>query len=337
VSIQRAIAQIGDAPPHEVECTDVRELLHDERARIWLDIEAPGPDDIALLRDAFNFHELALEDALRRKQRPKVDEYGDFYFIVLYAAASTRERPILTHEVHCFWGRNYVVTLHEVPMPEIKAAVARWIAADAHHDLGVAYQVYALFDAILDGYFPAVDELADRIEDLEQDVFDGAPGVIEAVFSMRRQLLDARRVLGPTRDVLNVLIRRDVPIFPTELVPYLADVYDHSIRVIDTLDLQRDLLSSAVDSYLSITSNRLNQSVRTMTALTIGLMVPAFIPAIYGMNFHYLPELDFQYGYPLALLGMLVSTVVILFVFRRVGWLGGTGGVPSRPSERDDE
>src|SRR5207237_3262578 len=128
-------------------------------------------------------------------------------------------------------------------------------------------------------------------------------------------------VMGPSRDVLSELIRRDIPVFPRALVPYLADVYDHSIRVIDALDLQRDLLSSAMESYLSVTSNRLNQTMRTMTALTIGLMVPTLIAGIYGMNFRYMPELEWPFGYASALALMAVVGGALLLVFKRIGWL----------------
>jgi magnesium transporter len=322
MSIQRAIAHRPDQTPLEVDCTTIDTIIADPQALLWLDIEDPAEADIAMLREEFHFHELALEDALRRRQRPKVDEYENYYFVVLYAASSSPERAIETHEVHCFWGEHFLVTLHEEPIPEIHTAVQRWAGNATQHRLGVAYQMYALLDALIDGYFPTVDALSDSIEDIEERIFHGNGGIIEDVFSLRKQLLDARRVLGPSRDVLNVLIRRDVPVFPPELVPYLADVYDHSIRVMDTLDLQRDLLSGAVDSYLSLSSHRLNQTMRTMTALTIGLMVPTLIAGVYGMNFDNMPELHLEWGYWEALLLMGVSMVILFMIFRRIGWIG---------------
>jgi magnesium transporter len=322
MSIQRAIAHRNDQRPQAVDCGIIDTIIADPQATLWLDIEDPTEEDLAMLREEFRFHELALEDALRRRQRPKVDEYEDYYFIVLYAASSSPSRAIETHEVHCFWGENYLVTLHEEPIPEIHAAVDRWASNASQHRLGVAYQMYALLDSLIDGYFPTVDALSDGIEDIEEQIFHANGNIIEEVFFLRKQLLDARRVLGPSRDVLNVLIRRDVPVFPPELVPYLADVYDHSIRVMDTLDLQRDLLSGAVDSYLSISSHRLNQTMRTMTALTIGLMVPTLIAGIYGMNFENIPELHFEWGYWEALLIMAISMGILYAFFWRIGWIG---------------
>ena len=166
-----------------------------------------------------------------------------------------------------------------------------------------------------------MDAVAERIADIEASIFDGNAGTLRDLFGLRWQLLNARRALAPSRDVVNVLIRRDVPVFPPELVPYLADVYDHAIRVIDTLDLQHDLLTSAVETHLSVTSNRLNQTMRTMTALTIGLMAPTLIAGIYGMNFRSMPELEWQVGYPFALGLMAMVGGVLLLIFRRIGWL----------------
>jgi magnesium transporter len=273
-----------------------------------------------MLRREFGFHELALEDTLRRGQRPKVDQYEGYYFIVLYTVRS--EPEIVTNEVHCFWGSNYFVSVHEGPVPEIRTAVERWVTSGERLRQGVAYQVYALFDAVVDGYFPVVDAVAERIEDLEDRVFSGDdPEVVRDVFEFRRQLFAVRRVIAPLRDVLNELIRRDVPVFPRTLIPYLTDVYDHAIRVIDALDLQRDLLASAMESYLSATSNRLNQTMRTLTAYTIALIVPTLIAGVYGMNYRLIPRNDTEWGFGFAVALMGVSMIGLLAWFKRNGWL----------------
>ncbi len=321
MSLCRAIARLPDGKVSPVEPSAIDELLPNEQTPVWLDIQDPTEADINLLRDEFSFHELALEDAIRRDQRPKVDEYPGYYFIVLYAASCGADAGVDTHEIHCFWGKNYVVTLHDGPLTEIDTAMQRWSAADDPREQTVAHQVYALLDSVVDGYFPVLDGVADRIADLEAAIFDNQAGTLRALFDLRRQLLNTRRTLAPSRDVINSLLRRDIPIFPPGLVPYLADVYDHAIRVIDTLDLQHDLMSSAVETYLSVTSNRLNQTMRTMTALTIGLMAPTLIAGIYGMNFRYMPELEWPLGYPLALALMAATAGGLLFLFKRINWL----------------
>ena len=302
-----------------VDLSRIDELLVDQGSAVWLDIQDPAESDINVLRQEFGFHELSLEDATRREQRPKVDEYPGYYFIVLYAA-SAAER-IGTHEIHCFWGKNYVVTLHDGPLAAVDTAIKRWASADDPRERTVAHQVYALLDAVVDEYFPVLDAVAERIAEIEDDIFDARQQTLRELFEIRRQLLNARRTLAPSRDVINSLLRRDIPVFPPELVPYLADVYDHAIRVIDTLDLQHDLLSSAVETYLSVTSNKLNQTMRTLTALTIALMVPTLIAGVYGMNFRNMPELEWPVGYPFALTLMAFIAGALLLLFKRIGWL----------------
>jgi magnesium transporter len=317
----KAVARLDNGKVSPVEPSAIDRLLRDQTTPVWLDIQDPADSDIELLRDEFGFHELSLEDAARRDQRPKVDEYQGYYFIVLYAASCGPNAGIRTHEIHCFWGKNYVVTLHDGPLPEVDTAIKRWSTADDPEEQTVAHQVYTLLDAVVDGYFPVLDAVADRSADIEGDIFEGRSGTLRELFELRRQLLNARRALAPSRDVINVLLRRDIPVFPPALVPYLADVYDHAIRVIDTLDLQHDLLSSAVETHLSVTSNRLNQTMRTMTALTIGIMLPTLIAGIYGMNFRYMPELEWTWGYPFSLGLIVASGGVLLVIFKRIGWL----------------
>ncbi len=321
MSICRAVAHRGNSPAREVDLREIDTLLADKENLLWLDIQDPTPEDIELLREEFRFHELALEDALSRGQRSKVDEYGDFYFIVLYTLSIGTDPCIDTHELHAFWGHNYLVTLHEGPIAEITAAIKRWATTSDRRKHGVAYEAYTLLDSVVDGYYPAVDAISERIEDLEARVFDTNSDLIRDVFDLRRNLTDVRRRIAPTRDVLNELIRRDVPVFPPQLIPYLSDVYDHSIRALDGIDVNRELLTSAMESHLSAISNQLNVTVRTMTALTIGLMIPTLIAGIYGMNFHLTPSEETSWGFTLAMVLMVVSAAGSFAVFRRVGWL----------------
>lgn len=322
MSEHHAIAHLRDGSIREIRPDDIDAVLAERGTLLWLDIAQPTPEDIALLHREFSFHELALEDALRRGQRPKVDDYEGYYFIVIYAAGLGRDGSIRAYEIQCFWGANYFVTLHDDPIPEIQAAIQRWAAGHEDRRHGVAFQVYALLDAVIDGYFPVMDAAAERIDALEREVFRGsAETVLESCMSLRGELLRARRLLAPARDLLTELVRRDVPVFPRTLIPYLVDVHDHAIRAIDSLDLQRDLLATVVESYTSVTANRLNQTVRTLTALTVSLMVPTLIAGIYGMNFEHMPELDWPYGYPLALGIMALAVGGLVVVFRRLRWL----------------
>jgi magnesium transporter len=183
--------------------------------------------------------------------------------------------------------------------------------------------VYRLVDATVDGYFPAVDSVAERSEDIEERMFSAASGprTLQEIFALKKDLLHLRKVTAPSRDVLNVLLRRDLGLCGWEYVPYFQDVYDHTVRVIDSLDTYQDLLSSAVDIYLSLVSNNVNQAVKTMTAITAILMVLALIAGIYGMNFQDMPELRWPFGYAWALGLMATSAVGLWLLFRRIRWL----------------
>ena len=187
---------------------------------------------------------------------------------------------------------------------------------------GVGGLLYTLLDALVDGYFPVIDDLAERVEVVEASIFQArGEDHLADVFALKKELLNLRRTLSPERDVLNVLLRRDVPLFGSDILVYFQDVYDHTIRVLDSVDLYRDQLSGLLDAHLSIVSNRLNETMKRMTALATILMTLALVSGIYGMNFRIMPELDWQYGYAYALSLMLTLGVGLFVIFNRIGWL----------------
>jgi magnesium transporter len=290
---------------------------------LWLDLLNPTPAELAMLREEFDFHHLALEDATRHAQRPKVDSYGSYYFAVFYAIYMDGESyELRTTPIYLFIGHNYLVTLHEHPIAQIGATRARWQAPESPLSQDVAALIYALLDAIVDDYFPVMDRISDRAEDLEDRIFEEFDeSALQAIFQLKKDLLQLRRVVAPERDVLNVMLRRDIRVFDQHDVAYLQDVYDHLIRVTDAIDTYRDLLSSALDSYLSMQSNRLNQIVKVLTIASIVLMSVTLVSSIYGMNFAFMPELLWRYGYPWALGLMAAIAAVLILLFRRIRWL----------------
>jgi magnesium transporter len=299
---------------------------------VWVDIADPTPEDIEWLARTFHFHQLALEDVTRRHQRAKIDEYSDYYFAVLYAARpDLQARRIRTSELQFFWGAKYLVTLHTEPFPEIDDLVERVragtltpVVSAGERPLAIADLVYRLIDAVVDGYFPAIDALAEWSESIEDAMFSSsgrrARDTLQAIFGLKKQLLHVRKTIAPGREVVNVLLRRDHALFSDEFFPYFQDVYDHTARVIDSLDTYRDVLASALDAHLSLVSNDVGQTVKKMTALTAILMVNALIAGIYGMNFDIMPELHWFYGYPWALGLMLAASLAMWSVFKRIQW-----------------
>ncbi|HYI15739.1 MAG TPA: magnesium/cobalt transporter CorA [Thermomicrobiales bacterium] len=290
---------------------------------VWVDATGATAAEIEAIGDLYGFHSLAIEDARKRQQRPKIDLYGDHLFIVLYALDppdESQRQP--TRELSMFVTPSVIVTVHRHDIAELDDAARRW-AEHCHGNLPetAAMLAYTISDSIVDGYFPALDEFGERIDDLERAMFEnGTAETLELVFRMKRQLLEIRRVVAPTRDVFNAFTRREFPAMGENSLAYYQDVYDHVIRTTDTIDAYRDILSSVIDVHLTLVSNRLNQTVRTLTVASIILMSLSLIAGIYGMNFEYMPELTWRYGYYMALAAMVVIGSILAYLFRRFNW-----------------
>ena len=317
---------------------------------VWLDIEDPSDEDTAILLNVFGFHPLAVEDAIRARERPKVDIYhslptlaaegkspahvstagasreaalpGPYYLVVFYSAHYNGSSPSREMDpLSMFIGTHYLVTVHPRPIAQIPETRTRFQAPNSPMDRRSAVLVYTLLDAIVDDYFPLIDQVAEEAEELEDAIF-AAPSeeTIQEIFELKKELLRLRQVFAPERDVVNVLLRRELPVFKSRDVAYLQDIYDHLVRLTDGLDTYRDLVSSALDSYLSIQSNNMNQIMKVLTIGSILLMSASLIAGIYGMNFVYMPELAKRWGYPFALGLMAVVVGGLALYFKRRDW-----------------
>lgn len=308
----------GDLPVEAIS-----EAICEPGTLLWLDISDPDAGDIVLLREEFNFHPLAIEDAIRQRQRPKVEIYDGYYFLVFYVVEYDEAAgAITTRALHVFIGTNYIVSVHQGAIRQIRETLDRWRAPHHPIDNTIGALVHTLLDAIVDDYFPIMDQVADRVEALEDAIFERYDeSAVQVIFALKRDMLNMRRVVAPERDVLNVLLRRDIPVFTEADRAYLQDVYDHLVRVGDSIDVYRELLSSALDSYLSLQSNKLNQIVKVLTIASIMLMSAALIAGIYGMNFAYMPELGWRFGYPFALLLMAGVATGLLLFFKYKRWI----------------
>lgn len=311
-----------NGPVAETRLEDLKETVTQERTTVWVDVVDPTPEEIARIGEQFGFHHLALEDTARGGQRPKVDQYDGYQFIVFYGLTSDDDR-VQTHEVDIFLGKRYMVTFHDGDLPVIAETAERWRGNGAAlGNQGIGFVLYSLLDSLVDGYFPVLDEIGERADRLEESIIlHGQPSLQAAILQLRRDLLTVRRVAGPERDVLNVLVRRDPPLFSRKEILYFQDVYDHVLRVTDSIDIYRDMISSLLDANLSMISYTLNIVVKRLTSSSIILMSIAVIAGIYGMNFEYMPELDWQFGYPLALALMTSVALIEVAIFRRIGWL----------------
>lgn len=290
---------------------------------IWIDARDPSASELLRVAQWFNLHPLALEDMRKRRQRPKLDVYGSQLHVVIYAlepaaygnAPSRRELAIVISE-------RAVATIHVDAESALDAAAERWAEHCAAKDTTEpGMLLYTLLDSVVDGYFPVIDAYGDRIDDAENLLFkDPSHDALRDVFEMKRELLELRKVVAPARELTNGLSRRELPVLGEHTIAYFQDIQDHIMRAIDGIDADRDVLSSLVDVQLSLTSNRLNETMKRLTSASIILMTLALIAGIYGMNFQHMPELTWRYGY-FALLGFMTALgTAMLITFRRLNW-----------------
>jgi magnesium transporter len=292
---------------------------------VWLDI-AGTPEQIEksvpMLREEFGFHELALEDCIHPHQRPKIEQYDDYFFIVAYGV-TIEEVELVKHEMAMFVGHNYLVTVRKDPAYDLSSCLERW---DAHSELaaeGGGYLLYILLDEVVDGYFDVLDAYQGRTEDLEELVFGGSDheDAHSHIFRLRKEMVLFRRFIAPLREVLDVMQRRTVDVVTERLEPYYRDVYDHVLRAADFLDGIRDILASALEANLAVVSNRLNEVMKSLSSWAAIILVPTLIAGIYGMNFVHMPELNWLLGYPFAIGLMVISGLALYTAFKRRGWL----------------
>ncbi len=303
--------------------TDISELRLEEGNIIWADVSDPTSHDFEELAEEFGFHPLSIEDCRNEHQRPKIEEFPGYYFIVLYETqlAGPTDRLEL-RELNIFLGKNYLVTVHSRPIRAIDTASRLWHEWTDRSEHGAGLLAYLLIDAIVDDYLPLLDLISERMDELEDSIFgEWRAEVIEDIFSIKKKLLYLRRSITPLRDVFNTMLRREQPIFARETHVYFQDVFDHLIRVADTIDSLRDMLSSTMDAYLSVSGNRMNKIMKRLTSISTILMSVTLIAGIYGMNFNFMPELRWRYGYVYALLSMVGVGGALYIYLKKVKWI----------------
>ena len=311
----------ADLSFREIPSRDLKGACDHPDLVLWVDLDRPDEADLDRLRQEFDFHPLAVEDCRNRHQRPKVDEYPGYYFIVLYEAALADGRIDL-NELAIFLGKNYVVTVHDAPLRAFPVVERLWHASTDLAERGSGLLAYLLIDTIVDAYFPLLDEISEGMNALEERIFEGTGfSAVQSVFRMKKELLLLRRVVAPLRDVFNTLLRREQPVFSRETSIYFQDVYDHLIRIADSIDNLRDMLSSAMDAYLSVANQRTNLVMKRLTATATILMSVTLIASIFGMNFHHMPEVAWRYGYVGALTAMLAVGALLYAYFKANRWL----------------
>ena len=308
---------------------DLPELLKDESAVIWVDMEKPTEADEQILLDVFKFHPLTVEDCRENRHYPKIEEFeGYLYFIVHGVTANTSPERFNTIELDGFLGGNYVITYHHDPFRSISNVKQQVRTTPVACQRGAPFLLHQILDQVVDYYSPVLDDFDERIDLLEHEIFNlRKPNnkILAEIMDLKRSVLRLRRISGKQMDILHRMSRGEFSLIPDDMRPFYRDIHDHLVRVVDLAEGYRDLISGSLDAYLSVVSNRLNEIMKVLTIFSAIMLPLTFIAGVYGMNFDHMPELHTPYGYFTVMGIMIVVAIGMLLFFRRRGWIGNSG------------
>ena len=304
----------------ELTRASIERALKEDRL-LWLDLEGTGEEVLALLREVFKIHPLAVEDAREFHQRPKIEDYDNFVSIVAYGARGL-DQPLV--EVHCFYAEHFFVSVHRDELAAVDEACLALGRLPTDRRL---IALYRLLDAMVDSMFPYLGAMDDRIDDLQDQIFvNPDQAQLSELFTLKRQLVDMRKLVTPQRDLVAAMMGQmiRIPGMTSETERYVRDLYDHLIRISDMVDSYRDLLSGSLEAYMSMVSNRLNDVMKQLTIIATVFLPLTFLTGFFGQNLGWLVNHIGSLGAFLAFgVGTEVLAVVVLLItFRRRGWMG---------------
>jgi magnesium transporter len=303
------------------------ELLRDESLIIWVDMDKPKEEvDDRVLLDVFKFHPLSVEDCRADRHHPKVEEFPEYlYFILHGVTAKTDSEHFNTIELDGFLGRNFVVTYHHEMFRSINHVKESLRSTPSACQRGAAYLLYQILDRLVDYYSPVLDDFDESIVGLEDKIFSlRTPdnSILEQIQHLKRSVLRLRRISSKQLNVIYRISHGEFQLIPPEMLPFFRDIHDHLTRIADLSESYRDLIGGALDSYLSVVSNRTNDIMKVLTIFSAVMLPLTFIAGLYGMNFDNLPELHYQYSYFVVIGVMLAVALAMLMFFWRKGWIG---------------
>jgi magnesium transporter len=305
----------------KVEITHINEVLKKPNHFVWIGLQEPDEQMLKTIQKEFGLHDLAIEDALRAHQRPKIETYADTLFVVL-RTVQMKDGHVDLGETHFFVGHNFIVTVRHGS--SIAYVDVRTRCESTPHLLrGPAFALYALMDAIVDQYFPVINALEDDLTAIEENIFHEKlrRDNTAKIYYLKRQLLDVKRSVSPLIDICNRLMRFDLNFIDQETKPYFRDIYDHSVRINEMVDNSRELLSAALEANLSMVSISQNEIAKRFAGWAALIGVPTMIAGFYGMNFTYMPELQWAWSYPMVIAFTIAICLFLYMRFKKSGWL----------------
>lgn len=325
--IKITIIDYDEAQFQEKEAKTIEECLpFKETATVtWINIDGiHRMEVIEGIGKAFSLHPLLMEDVVNTEQRPKMEDFDDYVFVVLKMLSyDEKNNEIKAEQISLVLGTNLVISFQERE-GDIFGPIRERIrnGRGRIRKMGADYLAYALIDAVVDSYFIMLDKLEEKMEDIEEELLVNlGPETLNAIHVLRRKMIFLRNQVWPLREVVAGLEKAESPLIHESTVIYLSDVYDHTIQAIETIEKFRDMLTGTIDIYLSMTSNKMNEVMKLLTIIATIFMPLTFVVGIYGMNFKYMPELEWYWGYPLILFVMVAVGILMLVYFRRKKWL----------------
>ncbi len=292
---------------------------------VWLDVvDGSNRETLNDLSEKLGWHHLVVESIINSQQRPKIEDYGDYLFVtfkMIFYESITKK--ISVEQVSLVLGSNYLVSFQDNPQDVFENLRTNLSIKDSRlRKNGVDYLAYVLIDAVIDGYFSVLEKIGERIDVLENKLVDkGIPGTVGSVHKLRRELTILRKSVWPLREVVTVLERSDSSLIQKSTRPYLRELYDHAVQVMDSVETYRDMVVGLLDVYLSSVSNRLNEVMKVLTIIATIFIPLTFIVGVYGMNFKYMPELNSPYGYPAIWLVIVLVAGLMIYFFKKKKWL----------------
>lgn len=306
-----------------VELKNAGEILRQTNGFVWIGLHEPKEETLQLVQKEFGLHELAIEDAHRAHQRPKVEIYGNSVFIVLRTARINKESRIEFGETHFFLGNNFIITVRHGSSISYADVRARCEKTPQLLAKGQGFALYAVMDSIVDQYFPVVNALEEDLDQVEHKIFKERPSreTTEYIYHLKHELLEVKRAVFPLVEICNRLMRFDFDYISEDTRPYFRDIYDHAMRINEMIDNSRELLNTALEANFSLISISQSEVSKKFAGWAAIIGVPTMVAGIYGMNFSDMPELRWHYGYPVVLSLTIVLCIVLYLLFRRSGWL----------------
>jgi magnesium transporter len=298
--------------------------LADPGTVLWIDVDEQTPALEKFFQEQFGIHSLVVEDIFSERLTPKVEEHGNHLYIVMHGVRSNGDQHGMptTTELDVLLSERWLLTHHSAPSSSVNAVAEELRRSPRLLSRGPAFVAHAIIDHLTDQYLPLVDGYQEQIDDIERRVIEKPePAHLGQMFAMKRSLQRLRRISAYQRDILLRLSRQEFELIPAAALPFFRDVYDHFVRIADLADSYRELVTAALEIYMSVVANRTNDIMKVLTLISTIMLPLTFIAGVYGMNFHHMPELDWLYGYPVALLLMATIALTMVLYFRRRGWL----------------